>query len=106
MDCIFCKIAQKELPSDIVYEEGKFLAFKDIHPKAPLHYLIIPKNHLKSVASDGSEEIIKELARIAKKIAKEQNIEGYKLVINVGEKGGQIVEHLHLHMLADKIPNS
>jgi len=100
MDCIFCKIAKGELPSEIVYQEKDFIAFKDIFPKAALHYLIIPKNHIESVASDGSEEIIKDLIRIAKKIAIEQKIIGYKLLFNVGVEGGQIVPHLHMHMLA------
>ena len=100
MDCIFCKIANNSLPADIVFNDENFLAFKDIHPRAPLHYLIISKNHIESIATDNSEEIAKGLIRVAKKIAVEQNIDGYKLVFNVGEKGGQIVPHLHLHFLA------
>ncbi|MDD5750654.1 MAG: histidine triad nucleotide-binding protein [Candidatus Pacebacteria bacterium] len=99
-DCIFCKIAQNSLPSEIVFENENFLAFKDIFPRAPIHYLIIPKNHIESIASDNSEEIAGELIRAAKKIAEDKKISGYKLVFNVGEAGGQIVPHLHLHFLA------
>jgi len=99
-DCIFCKIAKKELPSEIVFEDENFLAFKDIHPKAPLHYLIIPKNHIESIASDDSEIIAGQLIATAKRIAREKGASGYKLVFNVGPEAGQTVPHLHLHFLA------
>lgn len=98
IDCLFCKIASKELPSEVVFEDEQILVFKDIYPRAPLHYLIIPKNHIESIASDNSEEIVKELIKVAKKIAVEQEIAGYKLVFNVGEK--QNVPHMHMHFLS------
>lgn len=99
-DCIFCKIAKKELSAEIVFEDEDFLAFKDIQPRAPLHYLIIPKNHIESIASENSGEIAKELINTAKKIAARKRVNDYKLVFNVGLKAGQTVPHLHLHFLA------
>ncbi len=105
MDCVFCKIAKKELPSDIVYEDDKFIAFKDISPKAPFHLLIIPKRHIESVnhLTEGDKELTGELLLIAQKISKEKKLEGYKLTINVGRKGGQLIDHLHLHLLSGKL---
>ena len=102
--CIFCKIINKEMNSDIVYEDSKVLAFKDINPKAPFHVLIIPKKHIESVAhlKDSDKEIISDLILTAKKIAQEKKLPGYKLAINVGREGGQIVDHLHLHLMANK----
>ncbi|KPJ56788.1 hypothetical protein AMJ49_03900 [Parcubacteria bacterium DG_74_2] len=102
MDCLFCKIINKEIPSDIIYEDEKVLAFKDINPKAVIHFLIIPKKHIESInhLEESEREIISNLIFTAKKIAKEKNIEGYKLVFNVGRKGGQIIDHIHLHFLA------
>lgn len=101
-NCIFCKIAKKEVPSKIVYENEKVIAFKDINPKARIHFLIVPKQHIDSIKSKGSEKIVKDLIVTAKKIAKTKKISGYKLVFNVGKKGGQLIDHLHLHFLAGK----
>ncbi len=105
MDCIFCKIINKELPSDIVYEDDKVLVFKDINPKAPIHFLIVPKKHIESInhLQESDREIISNLIFTAKKLAKEKHIDGYKLVFNVGRKGGQMIDHIHLHFLAGKI---
>ena len=100
--CLFCKIINKEVSSDIVYEDDKVVVFKDINPKGPVHFLIVPKKHLESIKSEGSEKVAAELILTAKKIAKERKIEGYKLVFNVGKKGGQMIEHLHLHLLGGK----
>ena len=100
MDCIFCKIVNKEAPSEIIYEDAEAVIFKDIHPKAPVHFLVVPKQHIVSVASDGSERIIGNLIRVVKKIALEKKVGDYKLVFNVGEEAGQTVPHLHLHFLA------
>ena len=104
MDCLFCKIANKEVPSDIVYEDDKFVAFKDIAPKAPLHLLIVPKKHIASIDHVGVEDktLIGELILVAQKIAREKNLKGYKLLINVGREGGQIIDHLHLHLLSGR----
>lgn len=104
MNCLFCKIVNKEIPADIIYEDDKFVAFKDIHPKAPIHLLIVPKRHIVSVEelSEEDKQFIGELILTAQKIAREQKISGngYKLVFNVGEGGGQVIQHLHLHLLA------
>ncbi|MDD4990220.1 MAG: histidine triad nucleotide-binding protein [Candidatus Pacebacteria bacterium] len=99
-NCIFCKIVKRELPGDIVYENEKVLAFKDINPKAPVHILIVPKQHIESVNSENSENIIKDLILGAKDIIKRDAIGGYKLVFNVGKEAGQTVPHLHVHLLA------
>jgi histidine triad (HIT) family protein len=104
MDCIFCKIVNKESPASIVYEDDDFLAFKDIQPKAEIHVLIIPKKHIESIKSlnDDEADLIGRLILTAKRIAKGKNLSGYKLVFNVGKEGGQIVDHIHLHLLAGK----
>ncbi len=104
IDCIFCKIAKKEMPAEIIYEDKKSLVFKDIHPKAPLHFLIIPKKHISSVDHLKIEDktLMGELILVAQKIAREKNLKGYKLLINVGRPAGQVVDHLHLHLLAGR----
>ena len=98
MPCIFCKIAAKELPSEAVYEDDHFFAFKDIHPIAPVHILIIPKKHIETI------EHIGELFLAAKKVAKLQGVQasGYRLIFNVGQDAGQTINHLHLHLLGGK----
>ena len=105
MDCIFCKIANKEAPADIVYEDDRFVAFKDIEPKAPIHLLIIPKKHIPSInhLTREDQELMGEMIMLAQKIAKDSNLKGYKLLINVGREGGQVIDHLHLHLLAGKM---
>ena len=102
MSCIFCQIVNKRASADIVYENDTFLAFKDIQPKARLHFLIVPKKHIPSVnhLEDKDKNLIGQLVLTAKKIAKNKKIAGYKLLLNVGRQGGQIVDHLHLHLLA------
>ena len=104
MDCLFCKIINKEVPSNIVYEDDKFVAFKDIAPKAPLHLLIIPKKHIASIDHVEVEDktLMGELILVAQKIAREKSLKGYKLLINVGREGGQIIDHLHLHLLSGR----
>jgi histidine triad (HIT) family protein len=105
MDCLFCQIANKEKQSAIVYEDEKFVAFKDIRPKASVHLLIVPRKHIESIDQVGSEdkELMGELILTAQKIARGQKLEGYKLQFNVGRKGGQLIDHLHLHLLSGKI---
>ena len=106
MECVFCKIVKKELPSDIIYEDERFLAFKDINPKAPIHILIIPKKHIPSFAEteESDKEIIGDMLFLAKKIAKEQGLaeKGYRLIFNVGREAGQTIPHLHLHLMGGK----
>lgn len=103
MDCLFCKIAQKEIPSDFVYEDDQVFAFKDIHPLAPVHILIIPKRHIESIndLNDTDEGLAGHLILTAKKIAADLKISenGYKLLFRVGKNGGQEVEHVHLHLI-------
>lgn len=106
MNCIFCQIAKKELPATIIYEDENLIAFKDINPIAPIHYLIIPKKHIASVnhLEPQDKELMGELFLAAKTIAKKEGIadNGYRLVFNVGKDSGQMVDHLHLHLLGGK----
>lgn len=106
MNCIFCQIAKKELPAAVIYEDDKFIAFKDINPIAPIHYLIIPKKHIISInhLEPEDKELIGELFLVAKKIAKNEGLadKGYRLIFNVGKDSGQAVDHLHLHLLGGK----
>jgi len=107
MDCIFCKIAKKEAPADIVYEDNNFVVFPDIHPKAPTHVLIIPKKHIVSLqeVTEHDTELMGTLLVTAQKVAKERQLKGYKLEMHVGKEGGQIIDHLHLHLLAEETHN-
>lgn len=101
-NCIFCKIIQKKLPSEIIFENDSLIVITDINPKAPKHFLIIPKEHLDSVndLTEGNNDLMAKMILTAKDIAERQGIEkGYKLVFNVGRQGGQVIFHLHLHLL-------
>lgn len=102
-DCIFCQIALKKQPAKIEYEDREIIAFDDIAPKAPVHILIIPKKHLESVnhLKTTDAELVGKLVLAAQKIAKDKNInqKGYRLIFNTGPDSGQIVPHLHLHLL-------
>ena len=93
------------MPSEIVYEDETLVAFKDIRPKAQIHFLIIPKKHIPSVdhLAAGDKSLMGELILGAQKIAREKNLKGYKLQINVGRDGGQLIDHLHLHLLSGAI---
>lgn len=106
MSCIFCKIINKEIPSNIVYEDEKVLALEDIKPKAPIHILIIPKKHIHNInnVESGDKELIGHLCFTAKIIAEEQGIteKGYRLLFNIGPDAGQTVDHLHLHLIGGK----
>jgi len=106
-DCIFCKISQGEAPAKIEYEDDSILAFDDINPKAPIHVLIIPKKHIRSIndLKQGDGELLFKMIFVAKKLAKKLKIaeSGYKLIFNVGKEGGQLVSHLHLHLLGGKL---
>ena len=102
MDCIFCQIINKEKTADFIYEDEIVIAVKDINPKAPFHLLIIPKKHITSIRelTEGDRQLIGDLILTAKKIAEQNNLTGYKLLFNVGRRGGQIVDHIHLHLLS------
>lgn len=104
-DCIFCKIIKGEIPSQKVYEDEDILAFKDINPLAPVHILVIPKKHIETTndLEEVDELIIGKIFTIIKKLAKENNLEnGYRVVNNCGEDGGQEVKHLHFHLLGGR----
>lgn len=103
-DCIFCKISSHEVSSDIVAEDEKIIVFKDINPKAETHWLVVPKKHIVSLSEVQPADWALVLGMIKKAVnlAQEKNIVGYKLIFNVGRAGGQIVDHLHLHLLAGK----
>ena len=104
-DCLFCKIVKGEIPSDKVYEDDEILAFKDIHPKAPVHILVIPKKHISSAMEieEQDEALIGKMFTVIKKLAKEFGLEnGYRIVNNCGSDGGQEVMHLHFHLLGGK----
>lgn len=101
MDCLFCKIASGEVSSEIIYEDDELKAFTDIRPSAPVHILVIPKIHIESIAhlEENHNDIIAKLIYRAKQIAADRDLLGYKLVFNVGREGGQVIDHLHLHLL-------
>ncbi len=100
MDCIFCKIIKGEIPSKKVLENDKFLAFYDINPIAPIHVLIIPKEHFEKFDSTPSA-LLAEMAEFIKEVAKELNITDYRLITNNGANAGQEIFHLHIHMVAN-----
>ncbi len=102
-DCIFCKIINKEIPCEFLYEDENCVIFKDIHPKAKTHLLVIPKKHIHSIAEmeEGDEKIVGHLTRCAKEIGSKLNLSGYQLQINVGKDGGQEIFHLHIHLMSN-----
>ena len=105
-DCIFCKIINKEIPSELVFEDEQVVAFKDINPVAPVHLLVIPKRHMESLqsASPEDESLLGHILLIARQLAREFGVSesGYRVVTNIGEDGGQVVKHLHFHVLGGK----
>ena len=105
-DCIFCKIIKKEIPSTVVYEDEEILAFRDIHPVTPVHILVIPKKHITSLAEIQKEDeaIIGRIYTVINEIAKKEGIfeNGFRVIVNCGEDGGQEVKHLHFHLLGGK----
>ena len=106
MDCIFCQIVAGKVPSEILYQSEEVIAFRDINPMAPTHLIIIPKKHIPSLAhlSEAQASIIKHMVNAANQLAKREGISesGYRLAINCGEQGGQLVPHLHMHLLGGR----
>lgn len=106
MDCIFCKIIAGEIPGDIVYRSDTVVAFRDIHPAAPVHILIVPIRHVASLAelTEADSGLVGHMIAVANRLAKQEGIaeKGYRVVINVGPGGGQVVPHLHLHLLGGR----
>ena len=104
-DCLFCKIIKGEIPSSKVYEDDMVYAFNDIAPAAPVHILIIPKEHIKSAAeiTADNSKLVAHIFEVAAKIAKEKNLtEGFRVVTNCGDSAGQSVKHLHFHLLSGR----
>lgn len=105
-DCIFCKIINKEISSEIVYEDEKVIAFKDINPAAPIHILVVPKKHIGTLldVSEEDNELISHIYKTINKIAKENGFaeSGFRVIANCGKDSGQEVMHIHFHVLAGK----
>lgn len=102
-NCIFCKIVAGELSADVVFDDDNFLAFRDIHPKANTHLLIVPKVHIETLNDVEVDhvEILGKMLLLPKKLALDMNLSGYRLQINVGKSGGQEIFHLHLHLMSN-----
>ncbi len=102
-DCIFCKIAEKSLPAKVIYEDDDCLAFEDINPQAPIHFLVIPKTHIETIL-DADPEIMGKMMGVAARIAEKKGVadDGFRTVINCGRYAGQTVDHLHIHVLGGR----
>jgi len=106
-DCIFCKIARSEIPSKKVYEDDEILAFQDIHPQSPVHFMMIPKKHIASLSDATGEDagVLGRMLAISGRLAQEQGSpDGYRTIINTGRIGRQEVMHLHMHVLGGPEP--
>ncbi len=106
MDCLFCKIAQGEIPATVVFEDSQIMAFRDLNPQAPNHLLIIPKQHIATIndIQEENQALLGAMILRAKKIAQTEGLseEGYRLVFNTNLNGGQTVHHIHLHLLGGR----
>lgn len=107
LDCIFCQIVQRHIPAQLVHEDDDTVAFVDINPQAPQHFLVIPKNHVvtaSEVITAGDEALFGKMVKVAATIAAQYGFvsTGYRLVVNSGRDGGQTVRHLHLHVLGGR----
>ncbi len=100
-DCIFCRIAAGEIPARKVFEDEHFIAFHDLHPKAAVHLLVIPRKHIASLAelAPGDEGLMGQMMRLLPQLASDQGLDGFRTVINTGRSGGQEIFHLHIHLL-------
>ena len=103
-NCLFCKIAAGDIPSKKAYEDDLCLAFYDIDPQAPVHFLVIPKEHIGSVAevTADNSSVVAHIFEVIAKLTKEMGIESYRVVSNIGEQAGQSVRHLHFHVLSGR----
>ena len=103
-DCLFCQIVGGQIPSKIRFEDEQVVAFDDIHPKAPVHILIVPRQHLASLAQAENDDqaLLGHLLLVAKQLASDLKLPGYRIQINTGREGGQVIDHLHLHLMGGK----
>lgn len=103
-DCLFCRIANGEIPADIVMQNDDAVAFRDISPRAPSHILVIPKKHVASLDAADESVDLGALMRVAAEVARKEGLvdSGYRVVVNTGAHGGQTVDHLHLHLLGGR----
>jgi histidine triad (HIT) family protein len=103
-DCIFCKIINNQLPAEFIYQDAIIAVFKDINPQAKTHLLLVPKTHITSLATIQPEHktIIEHIIYKIPEITKKLNLPGFKTIVNTGKEGGQIVDHLHFHILSPK----
>ena len=104
MDCLFCKIVNGDIPADKLYEDEDILAFRDISPQAPVHFLIIPKKHIGGPAEAAADDdrLMGRIVRMAGQLAAKEGIEQYRLIFNNGEEAGQTVFHVHMHVLGGR----
>ena len=109
-DCLFCRIVARQSPSDIVYEDDAVVAFKDIYPKAPVHLLIVPRRHIASLAeaTETDAEVLGRCVVVARRLAESSGYaeKGFRLGVNTGPEGGQVVYHVHFHFTAGRRPRS
>ncbi len=104
-DCLFCKIVAGEIPAEKLYEDDDVLAFKDIAPEAPLHFLVIPKKHIESAAhfTEEDDQLFGKMMRVGAQVTKESGYEGqFRTVLNSGTEAGQVIFHVHMHILAGR----
>ncbi|MBC8519743.1 MAG: histidine triad nucleotide-binding protein [Gammaproteobacteria bacterium] len=104
-DCLFCKMVSGEVPADIVYEDDEIMVFRDIYPKADVHLLMIPKRHTESLATLTAEDdaLTSKMVRLLPELAHTQGLDGgFRTIINTGADGGQVIFHLHIHLLGGK----
>jgi len=104
-NCLFCNIISGEIPSTLIYEDEKVIAFEDISPQAPVHYLVIPRQHIQSIAhtDENNKELLGHILLVAAKIAKDKGLDsGYRIINNCGDDGGQTVNHIHFHILGKR----
>ncbi len=105
-ECVFCKIIKREIPSNIVYEDDRVIAFYDVNPAAPIHILVVPKKHIETLldVSEEDGDLISYIYKIINKIAKDEGFadNGFRVIANCGEDSGQEVKHIHFHVLAGK----
>ena len=105
-DCLFCKVASGEIPATLVHEDERLVAFRDISPQAPVHILVLPREHVASLDAAGDDQagVLGDMLIVARDLARSEGIaeDGYRTVLNVGADGGQTVHHIHLHLIGGR----